>query len=189
MKFTLEDVFIYLDYIALGEEAKEILEHSGDKISQAVNKPLNTGVRPDQWERILAAIAKADDVNNALKREAERCKEIYRTIPDDDEVIETVIEAICHRVLSEEISGVHIPANERFEISVEELFIYFDHEAQEQFAETRVDSTIYDALFEELGRCRRIYRVLPRFDEIIDELLFAICRAKGSKPRVNAYVS
>lgn len=186
MKFTLEDVFIYLDYIALGEEAGEILEHSGDKISLAVNNSLNTDARLDQWERILAAIAKTDDANNALKAEAARYKKLYKCLLEDDEIIGVVIEAICHRVLRAEVSGVHRLSNERFEISIEELFQYFDREIHDQ-SEPRININVYDAISEELDRCRRIYRVLPEHEEIIDELLFAICRAKGSEP--GAYIS
>ena len=191
MKFTLEDVFIYLDYLALGEEAEEILARDGDKISRAVNEATTPGMLPGpaQWDSFFNAIAKTDDVNNALRTEVDRCKSIYVSLPEDDEITGVVIEAICHRVLSEEISGVRRPANENFEISIEELFRYFDHEAQEPFSGPQVDSNIYEALFGELGRCRRKYRVLPKHEEIIDELLFAICRAKSSGVRVNAHVS
>ncbi|MCH5188261.1 MAG: hypothetical protein J1F63_07630 [Oscillospiraceae bacterium] len=107
MKFTLEDVFIYLDHIALGEEAEEILERSGDKISRAVSGAIAPGLLPGphDWDKIFGAIAMTDDVNAALKAEVSRCKSVYLSLPEDDEITEVVTEAICHRVLAEEISG------------------------------------------------------------------------------------
>lgn len=176
MKFTLEDVFIYLDHIALGEEAEEILERSGDKISRAVSEAVTPEMLPgpEQVGKLVNAIAITDDVNKALRAEVDRCKSIYLSLPEDDEITEVVTEAICYRVLAEEISGERRPADERFEISIEELFRYFDHEAQAQLAETVADRGVYDALLEELSRCRKKYRILPRHEEIIDELLFAI---------------